>query len=93
MTRNGKLQIQKSVITSYVSQITIHSFILAYQSFKVAKFTLLNRMSSPEAVHFSTENFNEDFSIVTIIPQSNIIWNLILYIQKVIKPCVLNELE
>ena len=38
-----------------------------------AKFTLLNRMSSPDAVHFSIENFNEDFNILTIIPRSNIL--------------------
>ena len=54
-------------------QITIHSFILTYQSFKVAKFTLLNRMSSPDAVHFSIENFDEDFNMLMIIPCSNIL--------------------
>ena len=33
----------------------------------------LNRMSSPDAVHFSIENFNEDFNMLTIIPRSNIL--------------------
>ena len=30
-------------------------------------------MSSPDAVHFSIENFNEDFNMLTIIPRSNIL--------------------
>ena len=30
-------------------------------------------MSSPDAVHFSIENFNEDFNMLTIIPCSNIL--------------------
>ena len=30
-------------------------------------------MSSPDAVHFSIENFNEDFSMLMIIPRSNIL--------------------
>ena len=37
------------------------------------KFTLLNRMSFPDTVHFSIENFNEDFNMLTIIPRSNIL--------------------
>ena len=47
-----------------------------YQSFKVAKFTLLNRISSPDTVHFSImsiENFNEDFNMLMIIPCSSIL--------------------
>ena len=30
-------------------------------------------MSSPDAVHFSIENFNEDFNMLKIIPCSNIL--------------------
>ena len=77
MTRNGKLQIQKicnnilCIVETYPK--TIHSLILTYQSFKVAKFTLLYRMSSPDTVHFSIENFNEDFNMLKIIPRSNIL--------------------
>ena len=30
-------------------------------------------MSSPDAVHFSIENFNEDFNMLTIVPGSDIL--------------------
>ena len=52
---------------------TFTFFVLAYQSFKDPKFTLLNKMPSSDAVHFPIENFNEDLIIFTIIRHSNIL--------------------
>ena len=43
------------------------------QSCQVYIVTHVNRMSSPDAVHFSIENFNEDSNMLTIIPRSNIL--------------------
>ena len=71
--QTSDLKICSNILYVVETYPAIHSFILAYQSFKVAKFTLLNRMSSPDAVHFSIENFNEDFNMLMIIPRSNIL--------------------
>ena len=43
-------------------------------------------------MHFSIDNFNEDFNMLTIISRSNILEFNFVH-PKVIKPCVLNELE
>ena len=43
-------------------------------------------------MHFSIENLNEDFNVLMIISRSNIL-ELNFVHPKVIKPCVLNELE